>query len=218
MDLVRLTKTYKNYILFFLWICIVFAFHHITDSFNYSLIVIPENDGWINFFKFIFSLVIYSFLLLAIPVIVFTPVVKLFKFKSSLKKRSQKNKINDQLDLYNKADKLFMEYLDRDIIGEIKNLQDNIKDGVNLADFSKLYGLKLRYEKSLKDKKLSKKTKDFIKLKIKELDIHLSKIDKDISKNNEKRKILDRLADETDRVYKAADKAFLDGFLNKKKK
>ena len=78
--------------------------------------------------------------------------------------------------------------------------------------------MKLRYEKSLKDKKLSKKTKDFIKSKIKELDVHLSKIDKDISKTNEKRKILDRLAEETDKIHKAADKAFLDGFLNQKKK
>ena len=111
-----------------------------------------------------------------------------------------------------------MEYADRDLVGEIKNLQGNIKDGLNLADFSKLYGLKLRYEKSLKDKKLSKKTKNFIKLKIKELDLHLSKIDKDISKTNEKRKILDRLAEETDKVHKAADEAFLDGFLKKNKK
>ena len=211
-------KEYKNYILFFLWMCVVFTFHHITDTFNYSLIIIPENDGWMSFFKFIFSIGIYSFLLLAIPIIIFTPIVKLFKFKSSLKKRSQKSEINDQLELYNRADNLFMEYADRDIEGEIKNLQDNIKDGVNLADFSKLYGLKLRYEKSLEDKKLSKKTKDFIKLKIKELDLHLNKIDKDISKNKEKRKVLDRLAEETDKIHKAADEAFLDGFLKKNKK
>lgn len=216
--ILKIMKKYKNYILFILWTFIVLIFHHFTDTFDYSLIVIPENDGFLNSLKFISSTVIYSFLLLAIPVIIFTPIVKLFKFKSSLKKRSQKSKINDQLELYNRADKLFMEYADRDIEGEIKNLQDNIKDGVNLADFSKLYGLKLRYEKSLKDKKLSKKTKDFIKSKIKELDVHLSKIDKDISKTNEKRKILDRLAEETDKIHKAADKAFLDGFLNQKKK
>lgn len=192
--ILKIMKKYKNYILFILWTFIVLIFHHFTDTFDYSLIVIPENDGFLNSLKFISSTVIYSFLLLAIPVIIFTPIVKLFKFKSSLKKRSQKSKINDQLELYNRADKLFMEYADRDIEGEIKNLQDNIKYGVNLADFSKLYGLKLRYEKSLKDKKLSKKTKDFIKSKIKELDVHLSKIDKDISKTSEKRKILDRLA------------------------
>ena len=131
-------KKYKNYILFILWTFIVLIFHHFTDTFDYSLIVIPENDGFLNSLKFISSTVIYSFLLLAIPVIIFTPIVKLFKFKSSLKKRSQKSKINDQLELYNRADKLFMEYADRDIEGEIKNLQDNIKDGVNLADFSKV--------------------------------------------------------------------------------
>ncbi len=48
-----------------------------------------------------------------------------------------KNKKNNQLDLYNRADKLFMEYADRDLVGEIKKLKDHIKDGVNLADFSK---------------------------------------------------------------------------------
>ena len=211
-------KEYKNYILFFLWVCIVFTFHNVTDSFNYSLIIIPENNGWINFFKFILSIAIYSFLLIAIPIIIFTPLIKLFKFKLSLKKRTQKNKTNQQFDLYNKADKLFMEYADRDIVGEIKKLEDTITDSVNLADFSKLYGLKLRYEKSLKDKNLSKKTKNFIKLKIKKLDMYLNKIDKDISKNKEKRNFLDRFGEEQDKIYKAADKAFIDELLKRKKK
>ena len=93
-----------------------------------------------------------------------------------------------------------------------EKIAEAIEDGIFLADFSNLHGLKLRYEKSLKEENLSSEIKDKITKKLTDLNIELEKIEKKISKN----KILNSSTKETLNIYEEADKAFIEALIKKK--
>lgn len=94
-----------------------------------------------------------------------------------------------------------------------EKIAEAIEDGVFLADFSNLYGLKLRYEKSLKEENLSSEIKDKITKKLTDLNIELEKIEKIISK----KKNLNSPTKEALNIYEEADKAFIEALTKEKK-
>jgi len=86
-----------------------------------------------------------------------------------------------------------------------KEIDRSIEDSILLADHSNLYTLKLRYEKSLKEKKLNDEVKNTIKRKLIKLDAELKNIEKKLSK----KKMLNDLAQQTLEVYDKADEWFM---------
>ena len=100
--------------------------------------------------------------------------------------------------------------MDNEFVNKIKKLPEQKLNGVNkdgglLADHTTFYNLKLRYEKSLKDKNLSDEVKNNITNKLIELNKELEKIEKKLSK----KKVLESFAKETSKIYEKADKAFI---------
>ena len=100
--------------------------------------------------------------------------------------------------------------MDNEFVNKIKKLPEEKlneanKDGGLLADHYTFYNLKLRYEKSLKDKNLSDEVKNNITNKLIELNKELEKIEKKLSK----KQVLESFAKETLKIYEKADKAFI---------
>jgi len=100
--------------------------------------------------------------------------------------------------------------MDNEFVNKIKKLPEEKlneanKDGGLLADHYTFYNLKLRYEKSLKDKNLSDEVKNKITNKLIELNKELEKIEKKLSK----KQVLENFAKETSKVYEKADRAFI---------
>ena len=82
-------KRYKNIFLFIAWMVLVLVFHKQTDTFNYSLIYFPDSSHWFEALKFFSSLTIYAFLLIAIPVMIYSFIINRF---SKIEKNSNQTK------------------------------------------------------------------------------------------------------------------------------
>ena len=100
--------------------------------------------------------------------------------------------------------------MENEFVNKIKKLPEEKlnevnKDGSLLADHTTFYNLKLRYEKSLKDKNLSDEVKNKITNKLIELNKELEIIEKKLSK----KQVLESFAKVTSKIYKKADKAFI---------
>ena len=126
-------KRYKNIFLFIAWMVLVLVFHKQTDTFNYSLIYFPDSSHWFEALKFFSSLTIYSFLLIAIPVMIYSFIINRF---SKIEKNSNQTKnIKSQKRV------------------QSDNIEEHINDAVLIDEFSKLTTKRLNYLKKLKDKK-----------------------------------------------------------------
>ena len=97
-----------------------------------------------------------------------------------------------------------------------KDLDNTIISGIILSELSSLWSLKLRLEKSFKKDHKNPKIKNLLHKAnedIKKLEKKLSLINKKLNKTTD----LERLAQETQQIYKKGDEAFLKGFCLKPK-
>ena len=158
-------KRYKNIFLFIAWMVVVLVFHKETDTFNYSLIYFPESSHWIEALKFFSSLTIYSFLLIAIPVIIYSFIVN--RFSKIGKNSNQKKNIKSQ----NRA--------------QSYNIDETINNAVLIDEFSKLTTKRLNYLKKLKDKSLKNSEKDKINKELEVVNDELLRIDDILGQSND---------------------------------
>ena len=122
-------KSYRNIFLFIAWMVLVLVFHKQTDTFNYSLIYFPDSSHWFEALKFFSSLTIYSFLLIAIPVMIYSFIINRF---SKIEKNSNQTR-NFKLQKRVQSD----------------NIEEHINHAVLIDEFSKLTTKRLNYLKGL---------------------------------------------------------------------
>lgn len=158
-------KSYRNIFLFIVWMVVVFILHKETDTFNYSLIYFPESSHWIEALKFFSSLTIYSFLLIAIPVIIYSFIVN--RFSKVGKNTDQKKNAKSQ--------KRSHSY----------NIDETINKALLIDEFSKLTTKRLNYLKKLKDKSLKNSEKDKINKELEVVNDELLRIDEILGQSND---------------------------------
>jgi len=158
-------KNYRNIFLFIVWMVVVLVFHKETDTFDYSLIYFPESSHWIEALKFFSSLTIYSFLLIAIPMIIYSFIVN--RFYKVGKNTDQKRNIKSQ----NR--------------GKSYNINETINNAVLIDEFSKLTTKRLNYLKKLKDNNLQNSEKNNINKELEVVNDELLRIDEILGQSND---------------------------------
>jgi len=158
-------KSYRNIFLFIAWMVLVLVFHKQTDTFNYSLIYFPDSSHWFEALKFFSSLTIYSFLLIAIPVMIYSFIINRF---SKIEKNSNQTKnIKSQKRV------------------QSDNIEEHINDAVLIDEFSKLTTKRLNYLKKLKDKNLKTVEKNKINKELELVNDELLRIDEILGQTRE---------------------------------
>lgn len=158
-------KSYRNIFLFIAWMVLVLVFHKQTDTFNYSLIYFPDSSHWFEALKFFSSLTIYSFLLISIPVMIYSFIINRF---SKIEKNSNQTKnIKSQKRV------------------QSDNIEEHINHAVLIDEFSKLTTKRLNYLKKLKDNNLKNSEKNNINKELEVVNDELLRIDEILGQSND---------------------------------